>query len=85
MSRTIGAAEFKATYLRVIKQMNQDREPVVVTRHGRPVAIVSPVVADPERPLPDRPLVVGAMRGSVLRYDDPVEPAADPAEWSAQR
>lgn len=80
MSRTIGAAEFKATCLRVIKQMNQDREPVVVTRHGQPVAIVSPVVADPERPL-----VVGAMRGSVLRYDDPFEPAADPAEWSALR
>ena len=80
MTKTIGAAQFKATCPRVIKQMNQDREPVVVTKHGRPVAVLSPVPPDPEGPL-----VVGVMRGSVLRYDDPFEPAADPADWSASR
>lgn len=46
MSKVIEAAAFEATCLRVIKQMNRDREPVVVTKQGRPVAIVSPVPAD---------------------------------------
>ena len=80
MSKTIGAAEFKATCLRVIKQINRDGESVVVTRHGRPVAVVSPAPADAESPF-----LVGAMRGSVLGYDDPFEPAADPADWTALR
>ena len=32
-----------------------------------------------------RNLVVGAMRGSVLGYDEPFGPAVDPADWSALR
>jgi len=27
----------------------------------------------------------GAMRGTVLRYDDPFAPAVDPATWNAAR
>ena len=80
MSTRIGAAAFTATCLQVIEQMNRDGEPVVVTKHGRPVAVVSPVPADA-----GRNLVVGAMRGSVLGYDEPFEPAADPEDWSALR
>lgn len=45
MSKLVSATVFKATCLRVIEQMNRDREPVVVTKRGRPVAIVSPVPA----------------------------------------
>lgn len=80
MSKVIGASVFKATCLRVIKQMNRDREPVVVTKHGRPVAIVSPVPAESSRKA-----VCGAMRGSVLGYDDPFGPAADSEDWSELR
>ena len=40
----------------------------------------SPAPAEAE----SRPLV-GAMRGSVLRYDGPFEPAADPADWTVLR
>ena len=32
-----------------------------------------------------RPPLVGAMRGTVLKYEDPFLPAADPADWSAPR
>ena len=28
---------------------------------------------------------LGLMAGSVLRYDDPFEPALDPDEWEANR
>lgn len=80
MPRTIGAAEFKASCLRLINEMNRDREPVVITRRGKPVAVLSPV-EEPEKPRS----IFGALRGSVLRYDDPFSPAADPNDWDAIR
>ena len=59
MANLIGAAEFKARCLRVISQMNKDRQPVTITKRERPVAVLSPV------PAPDEsPSIVGAMRGS---------------------
>ena len=77
-AKTIGAAQFKAECLRVIDQMNRDREPVTITKRGRPVAIMTPV-------LPREPKsIIGALRGSVLRYDEPLDPASDPADWNAE-
>lgn len=78
--KTVGAAEFKARCLRLIKRMNQDREPLTVTNRGRPVAIVSPL---PEQSRSAS--IVGAMAGTVLAYDDPFAPAADPSEWASLR
>ena len=79
-TKTIGAAEFKATCLRVIKQMERDGQPVTITNRGEPVAVLSPV------PTPGAgPSIVGAMRGSVLGYDNPFAPAADPSDWNAAR
>lgn len=79
-SRTIGATEFKATCLRVIDDMNRDGQPVTITRRGRPVAVLSPVPAKAQRPS-----IIGAMKGTVLRYDEPFAPAAAPEEWDARR
>ena len=81
MGKTMGAAEFKATCLRVIKQMREDGEPVTITNRGRPVAVLAP----PPPAADARPPIVGAMRGTVLKYDDPFLPAADPADWTALR
>ena len=80
MAKTIGAAEFKATCLRVIKQMGRDGEPVTITNRGRPVAVLSPAPASGARPS-----IIGAMRGSVLGYDEPFAPATDPSDWNAAR
>ena len=81
MSRTVGVAVFRRTCARLIAQVTEQREPITITRHGRPVALLTPV------PPPDdvREQVIGALRGSVLGYDDPYAPAADPAEWDAVR
>ena len=76
--KTVGATEFKARCLRIIGEMNRDREPVTITNRGRPVALLSPVWAAEERPS-----VIGAMQGSVLGYDEPFRPAADPSDWDA--
>lgn len=78
--KTVGAAEFKARCLRLIKQMNRDGEPLTVTNRGRPVAILSPM---PEQARFES--IIGAMAGTVLAYDDPFGPAADPAEWASLR
>ena len=78
--KTIGAADFKATCLRVIEQMSRDHEPVTITRHGRPVARLVPIAARGEGAA-----IVGAMKGSVHRYDRPFDPAVDASEWSATK
>ena len=78
--KTVGAAEFKARCLRLIRQMNQDGEPVTVTNRGRPVAMLSPL---PEQTRSAS--IIGAMAGTVLAYDDPLAPAAEPSEWASLR
>jgi len=80
MSKTMGAAQFKAACLRVIDDMNRDGEPVTITKRGRPVAVLSPVTSERRATS-----VIGAMAGSVLRYDDPFAPAVGPDEWGALR
>ena len=78
MAKTVGAAEFKAKCLRLISEMNEDGEPITITKRGRAVALLSPA-----RETAEKPSILGALRGSVLAYDDPFLPAADPSDWVA--
>ena len=78
--KTITATEFKTKCLRLIRQMGKDREPMTITKRGRPVAILSPLPQAHETPS-----IVGAMPGSVLAYSEPFEPIADPSDWTASR
>ena len=80
MSKTIAASVFQAKCLRVINEMREDGEPVTITNRGKPVAVLSPV--PPEHAGRS---IIGAMKGSVLAYDDPFGPAAEPADWNALR
>jgi len=79
MAKTVAAAEFKATCLRLIDEINESGEPITITKRGRPVAVLAPVTGA----LPEKKGIVGVMKGSVLRYDDPFGPAIDPGEWEA--
>lgn len=78
MNKRIGAAAFKANCLRILDEVDRSGEPVTVTRRGRPVAEVKPVEKR------ERRSIIGAMKGTVLRYDRPLEPAIDPDEWHAK-
>ena len=78
--KTISATEFKAKCLRVIGQMGKDREPMTITKHGRPVAMLSPLPQTNETPS-----IVGAMRDSVLAYSEPFQPVADSSDWTASQ
>ncbi len=79
-NRRVSAAEFKAKCLRIIKEMQDTGESVTVTRRGHPVAVVSlPPSTGPTQSF------IGSMRGTVLKYDDPLEPAVPAEDWSALR
>ena len=80
MRKTIAASVFQAKCLRIINEMAEDGEPVTITNRGKPVAVLSPL--PPEHAGRS---IIGAMKGSVLSYDDPFGPAADPADWNAAR
>ena len=65
--KTIGAAEFKARCLALLEEVRQTRQPLLVTRHGKPVAEISPFV--PQNDKDENPL-----KGSVLFQGDLISP-----------
>lgn len=66
MEKTIGAGDFKAKCLQLLDEVAVRREPLVITKRGKPVAKLVPI--PPELPL------FGAMAGSVLEEADIVSP-----------
>ena len=79
MSKSIGAAEFKAHCLRILDEVGRTGEPVTVTKRGRPVAELKPLSsAKREKPF------FGFMKGSVLKYERPFDPAYE-GLWNAEK
>ena len=72
----ISAAQFKAECLKLMDQVEKTREPIVITKHGRPVAQLAPVTAPA-----DADSLFGYMKGTV-RIDGDVMAPLD-VEWSA--
>jgi prevent-host-death family protein len=71
----ITAAEFKAKCLKLMDRVARSREPIVITKRGKPIAKLVP--ADPEKTKP----LFGYMAGTVEILGDIVNtPAAD---WAA--
>lgn len=70
----MGSAEFKARCLELIDRVKESRSEYIVTRHGRPVAMLVPVRAGAHAS------IIGCMQGTVLAYDGPFDPI--PAVWS---
>ncbi|MGH9013399.1 MAG: type II toxin-antitoxin system Phd/YefM family antitoxin [Acidimicrobiia bacterium] len=75
---TIAISKFKATCLAVLEQVRSTGRPVLVTRHGEPVAEIVP---------PSHPATasqwLGAARGTARIVGDIVGPVADDREWEA--
>jgi prevent-host-death family protein len=74
MMKTISAADFKATCLQVLDTVAETRQGVVVTKRGKPVARVVPLVNRPDN-------IVGAMKGAIEILGDIVGPVG--ARWKA--
>jgi len=70
---TIAAGEFKSKCLNLLDQVAEQRETLIITKHGRPVAQLVP--------MPTQVDIIGAMRGSVLYEGDIISPLEN--EWEA--
>ena len=67
MTKTISAAEFKAKCLDILDRVADRRQEIIVTKRGKPVARVVPMVSKPAR-------IVGAMKGQIDIRGDIVSP-----------
>lgn len=74
MTKTMSAAEFKAKCLDVLDQVAENGHAVVVTKRGKPVAQVVPIVRKPKR-------LFGAMKGQIKILGDIMSPLD--VEWDA--
>jgi prevent-host-death family protein len=75
----VSISEFKAKCLALLEQVRVTREPIRVTRHGKPVAEVVPPT-----PTVDRSKWIGSLKDSKI-IGDIISPATDISEWEAER
>ena len=75
MQTSIGAGDFKAKCLQLLDAVAEQRETLLITKRGKPVAKLVPV--EPEQTL------FGALRGSVVEEKDIVSPLGE--HWDADR
>lgn len=75
MSLQVSKSQFKAKALEFFRQIETSGEPVVITDHGQPKLEVRPYQPSTRSPL-------DVLKGSVLRYDNPLIPVAD-EDWEA--
>lgn len=73
--KEVSISEFKAKCLGMIEQVEKTRQPLRITRHGKPAAEVVP--AAPDR----KPNFLGDMRGTVEILGDLVSPVIDRDEF----
>ncbi len=75
METTIGAGDFKAKCLQLLDAVATQREPLIITKRGKPVAKLAPV--------PPEAALFGALAGSVVSESDIVSPIGE--AWEADR
>ena len=76
----VSVSHFKAKCLAILARVEKTKQPVRITRHGRPVAEVVPATT-----VIDRAALMGSMRDSIKILGDIVSPASDEDEWEVLR
>ena len=76
-SKAVSKSRFKAQALEYFRQVEKTGKELVITDHGRPVLKIVRYAEDPAAALE-------ALRGTVLRYDDPLQPVGV-EDWEALR
>jgi len=76
--RTIPAGQFKARCLKIMDDVRVTRQPVMITKKGKPVAKLVPADAAPQD-------VFGCLRGEVEILGDIVSPAVPLEDWEVLR
>lgn len=73
-------SEFKAKCPQLLEQVRRTRQPLRLTRHGKPVAEIVP----PRQPM-SRAEWIGSMKGKIKILGDIIPPANAEADWEALR
>lgn len=73
MQASIAAGDFKARCLKLLDEVAETREPLVITKHGKAVAKLVPMPPEQE--------LFGALAGSVLAEGDLIAPLDN--DWDA--
>lgn len=76
MQTTIAAGEFKSKCLKLLDQVAEQRQTLVITKHGKPVAQVTPLAEEWVDPF-------GVLKGSVVLEGDIISPID--IEWEAMK
>lgn len=76
--KAIAAGKFKAHCLAVIDEVNNKRETVVITKHGKPMARLVPIPDDKDP-------IFGFMQGRGKIVGDMIEPVFPIEEWDDAR
>jgi len=77
--KQIAISEFKAKCLSLLDEVQKTKQPILVTRRGKPVAEVSA-----PRPAESRDWI-GSMKDDFDIIGDIVGPASDPEDWEVLR
>jgi prevent-host-death family protein len=75
--KSIPAGQFKSKCLAIMDRVQKTGESVLITKHGKPVARLSPAPARPEE-------VVGYMAGKVKIVGDLVGPVTPLDDWETK-
>jgi prevent-host-death family protein len=78
--REIAISEFKAKCLALLDQVQKTKQPLCVTRFGKPIAEIVPA-----SPPPSRTDWIGSMKDTIEILGDIVSPANDEDEWEVLR
>ena len=74
--RTVKASEFKAKCLKLVDEVAATGEPIVITKNGKPVAQLGPLIERPKS-------LWGAHKGQIEIMGDIIEPID--LEWDVDR
>jgi prevent-host-death family protein len=78
--KEVAISEFKAKCLALFERVRGTRQPLIVTRHGKPIAEVIP----PAPPV-DRQALFGSMKDRITIRGDIVSPAMEKDDWEVNR
>jgi len=76
-NQRVSKSEFRAKAFELLRRVESSGESLILTDRGRPTLELRPYRADARDPL-------DILRGTLLRYDNPMDPVAE-HDWEAAR
>ena len=75
MLETVTISKFKSTCLRLLSDVKKTGSPLLITKRGKPVALVTPP------PLPKHKVWLGSLKNTIKITGDIISPASDEKGW----